>query len=417
MRDVQTQRKTPRRSSEFLKNIDAVLSEVDDSDAAHEARKAKNTAEIEKIFPGVEEDEKTLSGMYEPALHNYGQWQHKTVRERPDVNLISEMESQGITSRELTVDQQRRMFPTSRAHNIVGTGPKIIRDTAIVSDSDRDTPNFGTGREERDYTGFEQSGPSEHPIGSDAYWNQMDFHAKHNRLARLRQQRSHRRTQQEYTRNENEFATNIRGTTRRSRNPEAGPVTNTRSAAELMSQGNPARAGGRSGGMHSFRGRAEPVVNLGRMPGQLSPNLRNLETDYTVFSYSTPIAWRTTQGHWEVPRMDYSRTTQRHQSAIRRALGNSYHSPLAEASYRISDLRQQHLEQGIRLPSRNYQVNIGFETFHPEPPSEDMINKVVQDHLQNVINPAIERHRRGTRVQRQQSQRNQPQLPLEGGIA
>ena len=153
------------------------------------------------------------------------------------------------------------------------------------------------------------------------------------------------------------------------------------------------------------------------MPRELSPNLRNLETDYTVFSYSTPIAWRTTQGHWEVPRIDYSKTTQRHQSAIRRALSNSYHSPLAEAGNRISDLRQQHLEQGIRLPSRVYQVNVGFETFHPEPPSEDMINRVVQDHLQNAINPAIERHRRGTRVQRQQGQINQPQLPLEGGIA
>ena len=402
MRAVQTQRKTPRRSSEFLKKIDAVLREVDNSDAAHEARKAKNTAEIEKIFPGVEEDEKTLSGMYEPALKSYGQWQHRNVRQRPDVEYISQMESQGITtSEELTVDQQRRMFPTSREHPIVGTGPRLITNTAIVSDSDRDTPDFGTGREERDYVGFEQLGPSKHPIGSDAYWNQVDRHSKTRHTPR----------------SANEFATNIRRTTRRSRNPEAGPVTNTRTAAELMSQGNPARAGGRSGGMHSFRGRAEPVVNLGRMPGQLSPNLRNLETDYTVFSYSTPIAWRTTQGHWEVPRMDYSRTTQRHQRAIRGALGNSYHSPLSEASERVYNLRQQHLEQGIRLPSRNYQVNIGFETFHPEPPSEDMINKVVQDHLQNVINPAIERHRRGTRVQRQQSQRNQPQLPLEGGIA
>lgn len=417
MRDVQRQRKTPRRSSEFLKNIDSVLKEVDDSDAANETRKTKNTAEIEKIFPGVEEDEKTISGMYEPALHNYGSWQHKTVRGRPDVEYISHMASEGITSRELTVDQQRRMFPTSSAHNIVGTGSPIIRDTAIVSDFDRDTPNFGTGREERDYTGFEQSGPSDHPIGSDAYWNQMDFHAKHNRLARSRQEQSQRRVQREYTRNANRAAADILGTTRRRRNPEAGPVTNTRSAAELMVQGQPARAGGNLGGTHSFRGRAEPAYSSGRLPRELSPGVRNIETDFTVYSYSTPIAWRSTEGHWEVPRINYSRTTQRHQSAIRRALGNSYHSPLAEAGYRISDLQQQHLEQGIRLPSRNYQLNVGFETFHPEPPSENTINAVVQNHLQNVINPAIERRRRGTRVQRQQGQRNQPQLPLEGGIA
>ena len=419
MRDVQSQRKTPRRSSEFLKNIDAVLSEVDDSPAAREARKAKNTAEIEKIFPGVEEDEKTLSGMYEPALHNYGRWQHLTVKRRPDVDYISEAASDGSrTSKELTVGQQLGMFPTSRTHNIIGTGSPIITDTGIVSDFDRDTPDFGTGREERDYTRFEQSGPSQYQIGSDDYWNQMDRHTESHRLREYaRNAREHTRNAREYTRNANRAAANILGTTRRSRNSEAGPVTNSRTAAELMAQGNPARAGGRTDGRHSFRGRAGPAYDAGRLPRELSPNLRNLETDYTVFSYSTPIAWRTTQGHWEVPRINYSKTTQRHQSAIRRALSNSYHSPLAEAGNRISDLRQQHLEQGIRLPSRVYEVNVGFETFHPEPPSEDVINRVVQNHLQNAINPAIERHRRGTRVQRQQGQRNQPQLPLEGGIA
>ena len=408
MRDVQSQRNTPRRSSEFLKNIDAVLSEVDDSPTAREAKKAKNTAEIEKIFPGVEEDEKTLSGMYEPALHNYPLGE--TVRRplRPDINNLGDYPSEV-----LTFDQQLKMFPKYNEYYAEGTGPSPLSPIPPInrkvqqrqdSDADSDTPDFGTGRGERDYTGFEQLGPSRHPIGSDAYWNQMDRHTKSHRL-------------REYTRNADRAAANILGTTRRSRNPEAGPVTNSRTAAQLMAQGNPARAGGRTGGRHSFRGRAGPAYDAGRLPRELSPNLRNLETDYTVFSYSTPIAWRTTQGHWEVPRIDYSKTTQRHQNAIRRALSNSYHSPLAEAGNRISDLRQQHLEQGIRLPSRVYEVNVGFETFHPEPPSEDVINRVVQDHLQNAINPAIERHRRGTRVQRQQGQINQPQLPLEGGIA
>ena len=408
MRDVQSQRNTPRRSSEFLKNIDAVLSEVDDSPAAREARKAKNTAEIEKIFPGVEEDEKTLSGMYEPALHNYPLGEAVLKPLRPDINNLGDYPSEV-----LTFDQQLKMFPKSQSHHEPGTGsfgtlyhvPRTRREQQRQdSDADSDTPDFGTARGERDYTGFEQIGPSRHPIGSDDYWNQMDRHTQSYRL-------------REYTRNAERAAANILGTTRRSRNPEAGPVANTRTAAELMAQGNPARAGGRTGGRHSFRGRAGPAYDAGRLPRELSPNLRNLETDYTVFSYSTPIAWRTTQGHWEVPRIDYSKTTQRHQSAIRRALSNSYHSPLAEAGNRISDLRQQHLEQGIRLPSRDYQLNVGFETFHPEPPSENTINAVVQNHLQNVINPAIERHRRGTRVQRQQGQRNQPQLPLEGGIA
>ena len=410
MRDVQTQRKTPRKSSEFLKNIDAVLSEVDDSPTAREAKKAKNTAEIEKIFPGVEEDEKTLSGMYEPALKNYGQWQHLTVRRRPDVDYISEMASQGSrTSEELTFDQQRRMFPISRNHTIIGTGSKIIRETVLVSDFDRDTPNFGTDREERDYTGFEQSGLSGHTIGSSDYWKVIDQHSK-NAKSRLSA------PQREYTRNANRAASAILGTSRRSRSSEVGPITNTRTAAELMAQGNPARAGGRSSGRHHFAGIASPPYSLGRLPTELNPRLRNVETDYTVFSYSTPIAWRSTEGHWEVPRINYSRTTQRHQSAIRRALSNSYRSPLAEAGYRISDLRQQHLEQGIRLPSKNYELSVGFETFHPEPPSENTINSIVEDHLQNVINPAIERRRNSPSFQRQQRQ-NQPQLPLEGGIA
>ena len=429
MRDVQSQRNTPRRSSEFLKNIDAVLSEVDDSPTAREAKKAKNTAEIEKIFPGVEEDEKTLSGMYEPALHNFPLGEKVERLRRPDVE---EIPTQHVNSQTFQSHEQLSRFPKSKYHVEEGTGPAYVGPSERrynqfeESDLDPDTRGgFGTDREERDYIGFQQEGPSQHPIDSPKYWTSIDTRS-HNPQVRnaantfmLREQQ---RGMEEYAAR---ASASILGTSRRRRNPtnrrsrnsEVGPVTNTRTAAELMAQGNPARAGGRSDGRHHFAGIASPPYSLGRLPRELSPNLRNLETDYTVFSYSTPIAWRTTQGHWEVPRINYSRTTQRHQSAIRRALSNSYHSPLAEASYRVSELRQQHLEQGIRLPSRVYEVNVGFETFHPEPPSEDMINRVVQDHLQNAINPAIERHRRGTRVQRQQGQRNQPQLPLEGGIA
>lgn len=421
MLGAQTRRNTPRRSSEFLKNIDAVLSEVDDSQAVREAKKAKNTAEIEKIFPGVEEDEKTVSGMYEPALHNFPFDEDVVRPRRPDfIGSIS-------PSNELTLNQAQRMFPASKQHMQQGTGPRSALGTSErryhqfeESDLDPDTrTDFGTDRDERDYIGFQQEGPSNYPIDSPAYWYQLDSRS-HNPEVRhaaatftnREQSASARRF---YNRNASRAAASILGTSRRSRNSEAGPVTNTRTAAELMAQGNPARAGGRSDGRHHFAGIASPPYSLGRLPSDLNPRRRNVETDYTVFSYSTPIAWRTTQGHWEVPRVNYSRTTQRHQSAIRRALSNSYHSPLAEASYRVSDLRQQHLEQGIRLPSKNYQLNISFETFHPEPPSENTINRIVEDHVQQVINPAIERYRRRPSVQRRQGQANQPQLPLEGG--
>lgn len=421
MLGAQTRRNTPRRSSEFLKNIDAVLSEVDDSQAVREAKKAKNTAEIEKIFPGVEEDEKTLSGMYEPALHNYPLDEDIVRPRRPDfIGSIS-------PSNELTLNQAQRMFPASKQHVQQGTGPRSALGTSErryhqfeESDLDPDTrTDFGTDRDERDYIGFQQEGPSNYPIDSPAYWYQLDSRS-HNPEVRHAAATFTNREQSAsarlfYNRNASRTAANILGTSRRSRNSEVGPVTNTRTAAELMAQGNPARAGGRSDGRHHFAGIASPPYSLGRLPSDLNPRRRNVETDYTVFSYSTPIAWRTTQGHWEVPRVNYSRTTQRHQSAIRRALSNSYHSPLQEASYRVSDLRQQHLEQGIRLPSKNYELNISFETFHPEPPSEDTISRIVEDHVQQVINPAIERYRRRPSVQRRQGQANQPQLPLEGG--
>ena len=423
MLGAQTRRNTPRRSSEFLKNIDAVLSEVDDSQAVREAKKAKNTAEIEKIFPGVEEDEKTLSGMYEPALHNFPLDEDVVRPRRPDfIGSIS-------PSNELTLNQAQRMFPASKQHVQQGTGLRSALRTSErryhqfeESDLDPDTPDFGTSRDERDYLGFEQEGPSNYPVDSPAYWYQLDRRSHNPEVRRAAATFTNREqvasVRDYYNRGNSIFGTPRRinnSRTRRSRNSEVGPVTNTRTAAELMAQGNPARAGGRSDGRHHFAGIASPPYSLGRLPSDLNPRRRNVETDYTVFSYSTPIAWRTTQGHWEVPRVNYSRTTQRHQSAIRRALSNSYHSPLAEAGYRISDLRQQHLEQGIRLPSKNYELNVGFETFHPEPPSENTINSIVEDHVQQVINPAIERYRRRPSVQRRQVQRNQPQLPLEGG--
>ena len=434
---AQRQRNTPRRGSDFLKNIDDALKENADSDFLQEKKKAKNTAEIERIFPGVEEDEKTLSGMYEPALHNYPRGENVYRPIRPDVSTVGEFPSEVLNR-----DQQLRMFPKSQFHYEHGTGSfgtpyqvSRIREQQQRQDSDEDldTPDFGTERGERDYAGFNQGNPSsdypigseEYGIGSERYWNHLDRYSRTNRAndeaqSALRQANSEaqRAQRQTYIRtNINTSGTGSRAT-RRGRNPEAGPVRDTRTAAQLMAQGNPARAGGNLGGTHSFRGRAEPTYSSGRLPRQLTPSLRNIETDFTVYSYGTPIAWRSTEGHWEVPRINYSRTTQRHQSAIRRALSNSYHSPLAEAGYRISDLRQTHREQGINLPSKNYELNVGFETFHPEPPSEGIINAIVQDHVQRVINPAIERRRNSPSFQRQQNQRqNQPQLPLEGGIA
>ena len=42
--------------------------------------------------------------------------------------------------------------------------------------------------------------------------------------------------------------------------------------------------------------------------------------DYVIYSYGTPIAYRTNNGEWTIPYAEYSETTSRHQSVIRYAV-------------------------------------------------------------------------------------------------
>ena len=399
-----------RRSAPYLQNIDNVLKEYEDSDSARELAKAKNTAEIEKIFPGVEEDEKTLSGMYEPDVRHYALGKEVYRDRRPDVEEI--ISYQHIAGQR-PAQEQLKMFPKSEPDTVRGTGLPNHKIQKIDSDSDSDTPDFGTERDERDYAGFEAFPLDSEfmPIGSRQYWNHLDNYSRTNILER---NRAREQRQQE---RETEIEQRRERTRRRqnsgSRNPEAGPIRDIRRAAQLMAEGQPARAGGtRETGTHSFRARPEPTYHTGRLPRELSPNLRNLETDFTVYSYNTPIAWRTTSGHWEVPNVSYSRTTHRHQSAIRNALSNTHYSPFSEARERVYNLREQHRQQGINLPSTKYNLNVGFETFSPHPPSEETVNAIVQNHIEKVINPAIERRRNSRNFQRQQRNPNQLELPL-----
>lgn len=44
------------------------------------------------------------------------------------------------------------------------------------------------------------------------------------------------------------------------------------------------------------------------------------DIEYTIYSYSTPIAWRI-DGVWIIPDVKYSVTTTRHQNKIRVAIG------------------------------------------------------------------------------------------------
>ena len=112
------------RSDNFIKNtkamidIDRVLKENENSDFLLETQKAKTNAGLERIFPGVEEDEKNPSGMYEPALHNFPLGENVYRPIRPDYSQVPE-----FRSRVLTIDQQRKMFPKSHDYYELGTGP------------------------------------------------------------------------------------------------------------------------------------------------------------------------------------------------------------------------------------------------------------------------------------------------------
>jgi hypothetical protein len=72
--------------------------------------------------------------------------------------------------------------------------------------------------------------------------------------------------------------------------------------------------------------RGAPLEHPGAVPGtgRLEPDwsgvLRRDEPDYAIYSYATPIAWRSQRGHWRIPPESYSRTTSRHQKLIRAAL-------------------------------------------------------------------------------------------------
>lgn len=52
---------------------------------------------------------------------------------------------------------------------------------------------------------------------------------------------------------------------------------------------------------------------LGHLPREFHASVA--DADFIVYSYATPIAWRT-QGQWHIPNVKYSATTSRHQSRI-----------------------------------------------------------------------------------------------------
>ena len=70
----------------------------------------------------------------------------------------------------------------------------------------------------------------------------------------------------------------------------------------------------------SLRGEQGGPSSTGRLPSKHLEELAGHNVDYTVMSYATPIAWHH-EGGWHYPDVSYSRSTSRHQSAVRRGIG------------------------------------------------------------------------------------------------
>lgn len=82
-----------------------------------------------------------------------------------------------------------------------------------------------------------------------------------------------------------------------------------------------------SGALTAERLMERPIHRSGRLPAEYAQRFYDDAPTYVLFSYATPIAWRTDQGEWVVPDVKYSVTTGRHQSIARvgiRKSGQSY---------------------------------------------------------------------------------------------
>lgn len=72
----------------------------------------------------------------------------------------------------------------------------------------------------------------------------------------------------------------------------------------------------------ALRGVENDYFGTGILPEPYASQYRQDHPTYTVFSYSTPIAWYTPEcGGWVIPDVKYSATTSKHQGVVCVAVG------------------------------------------------------------------------------------------------
>lgn len=435
------------RSAEF--NIDAVLadnsaalSEMGIITSPEQQRRNRSQQALERIFPGLTEDEQTVSGMYEPSPKNYPKgfhidypsirtWDAYGNNPLDDWSTSHSARGEGQDEGNLTyqtIDLNPELNTPTRNNRIYPfeehlTGPNSTWVGGGVYSRDRENAINWTKqhREEFARTGNADTEGKRRldQLLSDVVNYNPPLATKESHITANDRNLDFIKTLYERTDDTNidldrslktgkiyeppephtptTRSANTR-TTNRANRASAGPVTNRNEAALRMVRGEPARSGGRAYGVHNFRG--EETSQLG--------------DNYTVYSYHTPIGWRQhDNNNWVVSTKNYSPSTNRHQSALRNALAQTNHrSPEAEAS---SELMSLYYKQGSRrrLPKRLFDpqfTNHTFTTDHAAAEAES--RRIVNEHLENVVIPEIQKRDSKYRTPARMRRAGQMELPF-----
>ena len=377
-----------RSTDDALANIDAVLNANEDMRVEHgirtvaeERRRAANEAEIRRIFPGIEEDEANPSGMYEPSPEHFPLGQEYYTG---DYDYYLDVEPRRI------VGTNRNLLRMPR-RQVIDLSPNWPKEIPTVEPFINNRISFFRMEDRQNLS----------PNGNTRY-----IDGRGNTVWP--------------SRNINSTSSSGSRATRRG----ASPRSDMRTAADRMIAGQQARAG-RSG--ETMRGIANGFIHTGRLD---TTNLtthqgRGINADFTVYSYNTPIAWRQPQHDiedspvgWTVPTQRHSNSTNRHQSAVRRALSRAnFVSPEAMAEQKLLELHAG--QTGTRLGRSFFEPRHAAHSFiQNRDLAEQLSEQIVSRHLEQVVNPERDRRirnrsRRSTTNRRQsQEQAGQGTLPL-----
>jgi len=375
-----------RSTDDALANIDAVLSANEDMrveqgirTVGEERRRAANEAEIRRIFPGIEEDEATSTGVYEPSPEHFPQGQYFTVGPEDHENDYGfHTERRVGTSTEPNTRPRATGYTNMPAREIIDISPDWPKEIPTVEPFINNAFNM---RSLKRQGLLDRSNVNTRYIDGrgNTTWE------SYSSVQTPRPAASSRPT----TRNSGSR------TVRRG----SGPRSDMRTAAERMVAGQQARAG-RSG--ETMRGVANGFTHTGRLDttNLTSHQERGIDTDFTVYSYNTPIAWRQPQQDvegspvgWTVPTQRHSVSTSRHQSAVRHALRRAnFVSPEALAEQKLQQLHASQAD--TRLGRSFFDPGHATHSFIQDPQlAEQLSEQIVSRHLEQVINPELERRR------------------------